>query len=142
MGELVGIPETAAKMLWVAVALSLVVMYGFGSIRKAHRRLAASRPNLTKQQFIAEMRPDCSPEAAEFLWEKSLYYLEPGLAPHPDDDLINDLKIDDDDLGIDWPRDWAECRSFHESNFPAWPEDWPVTVRNFGRWLDMSPNLS
>ncbi|MDP4573875.1 hypothetical protein Q9K02_01820 [Qipengyuania sp. G39] len=139
MGELLSIPEWLAVTLWVISALSIAMLYGFWSIRRAHRRVEASRPNPTKQQFIAMMEEDCSPEVSDFLWEKAVFYVEPRLTPHPDDDLILDLKIDEDDIAMDWPRDWAEQRGFHESNFPNWPNDWPGTIRNYGRWLDMSP---
>lgn len=139
MGEMLGIPEWLAVTLWVTFALSVVMLYAHASIRKAHLRVAASRPNLTKQQFLVLMETDCSAEVAIFLWEKALYYVEPRLTPHPDDDLIADLKIDDDDIDMDWTRDWAEQRGFHESNLPDWPKDWPATIRNFGRWLDMGP---
>ena len=115
------------------------MLYGYWSIRKTHLRVAAIRCNLTKQQFIELMESDCSTEAADFLWDKALFHVQPRLTPHPDDDLIKDLKIDDDDIDMDWPRDWAEQRGFHDRNFPDWPKDWPVTIRNFDRWLDMSP---
>lgn len=132
-------PEWLAVILWVVLGLAIFMTYGFWSIRQSHLRLAARRPNPTKEQFFELMAPDCSPGVAEFLWGKASYYVEPRLTPHPDDDLINDLKIDDDDIGMDWPRDWAELQGFHESNLPDWPEGWPATVRNFGRWLDMGP---
>ena len=57
------------------------------------------------------MRPDVSEQASAFLWKSALPYLEllrPALTPHPDDDLVSDLPIDDDDFGMDWPREWAE----------------------------------
>ncbi|WP_324261897.1 hypothetical protein U4960_01745 [Altererythrobacter sp. H2] len=89
------------------------------------------------------MVSDVSEDAARFLWQTTLSCLkfhEPSLTPHPDDDLIKDLPIDDDDISMDWPREWAERRGFHESNLPDWPKNWPVTIRNYGRWLDMGPH--
>jgi hypothetical protein len=139
MGELLGIPEWLAVALWVVFGLSVAILYGFWSIRKVHLRVEASRRNLTKQQFIALMEIDCSTEAADFLWEKVRFYVQLRLTPHPDDDLIKDLMIDEDDIDMDWSRDWAEQRGFHDSNFPDWPKEWPATIRNFGRWLDRSP---
>jgi len=85
------------------------------------------------------MAADCSPEAAEFLWETTLFYTKPRLTPHPDDDLVRDLPIDDGDWSMDWPREFAERQGFHDSNLPDWPKDWPVTIRNFGRWLSIGP---
>lgn len=139
MGDLLGIPEWLVVTLWVVFGLSAFLAYGYWNIDRAHRRVAARRSNPTRGQFLTLMEPDCSPEVSEFLWEKVLNYIEPRLTPHPDDDLIKDLKIDDDDVGMDWPGEWAELRGFHESNFPEWPRDWPVTVRNYGRWLDLGP---
>ena len=86
------------------------------------------------------MEADVSSAAAEFLWETALLYLKPRLTPHPDDDLVRDLPIDSDDFSMDWPRDFAKRQGFHESSFPDWPEGWTVTVRNYGRWLDMAPS--
>ena len=139
MGALLGVPEWLAVTLLVIFGLSIAMLYGFWSIRRAHRRVAATRPNPTRQQFIALMEEDCSPEVSDFLWRKAVYYVEPRLTPHPDDDLMLDLKIDDDDIAMDWPRDWAEQRGFHDSNLPDWPKEWPATIRNFGRWLDIGP---
>ena len=139
MGALLGIPEWLAVTLLVIFGLSIAMLYGFWSIRRAHRRVAATRPNPTRQQFIALMEEDYSPEVSDFLWRKAVYYVEPRLTPHPDDDLMLDLKIDDDDIAMDWPRDWAEQRGFHDSNLPDWPKEWPATIRNFGRWLDIGP---
>ena len=88
------------------------------------------------------MSPDVSGEASEFLWEIALSYLEGwpwNLAPHPDDDLSKDLPVDEEDWSMDWPREWAERKGFHVSNLADWPEDWLPTIRNYGRWLDMSP---
>ena len=44
--------------------------------------------------------------------------------------------IDDDDVGMDWVRDWTERSGILESDLPDWPKDWPLTVRNYARWLD------
>lgn len=85
------------------------------------------------------MSKDMELATAEFLWEKASFYVQLPLAPHPDDDPIKDLCIDGDDISMDWPRDWAELRGFHQSNLPDWPSGWQLTLRNFGRWLDMAP---
>ena len=139
MWEQLGIPEWLAVTLGVGSALAISLVYGYWSLRRAHERVAARRTSPDKMQFLALMETECSPEAALFLWEKPLFYIEPRLSPHPDDDLLLDLKIDDDDIAIDWPRDWARQRGFHESNLPDWPKEWPTTIRNFGRWLNAGP---
>jgi hypothetical protein len=138
MGELLGVPEWLAKTRFVVAIL--IVVFGFAglSIRKAHKRVAARRPNPTEGEFLAIMAQDCSPEAARFVWEQTLPYVTPHLTPHPDDLLIADLCIDGDDIDMDWPRDWAKQQGISESNLPDWPKDWPLTVRNFARWCDLA----
>ncbi|WP_170234895.1 hypothetical protein [Croceicoccus sediminis] len=53
--------------------------------------------------------------------------------------MVRDLPIDEDDWSLDWPRDFARHHGFDESDLPDWPEGWPVTIRNYGRWLNMRP---
>lgn len=53
-------------------------------------------PNPTEAGFLAMMAKDCSPEAARFMWQQTLFYVEPRLTPHPDDLLLDDLCVDDD----------------------------------------------
>ncbi|MEL7687172.1 hypothetical protein AAG596_06015 [Citromicrobium bathyomarinum] len=142
MDELLGLPEWLAKLLFVAFFLLMLGAYGFYAIGKAHGQLAARRPNPSREEFMQMMAGCCSNEASAFLWAKALEYVRPKLNPHPDDRLGEDLCIDDDDFGMDWPREWAELKEFHESNMPDWPEGWPVTIRNYGRWLDMAPTTS
>lgn len=82
------------------------------------------------------MRPDVTEATAHFLWDTAALYLRPRLAPHPDDDLVRDLPIDNGDWSVDWPREFADLHGFSESSYPDWPSDWAVTMRNFGKWLD------
>ena len=84
------------------------------------------------------MAPTCSPEAARFVWAQALPYVKPRLTPHPDDLLLDDLRIDDDDIDMDWARDWADQLGITERDLPEWPKDWPLTVRNFARWCDLA----
>ena len=139
MGELLGLPEWLAVSLYLTVALSAWLTYSYWSIRRAHTRLALRRANPDEETFLKLMMTDCSDEAARFVWDQAHFYVKPRLTPHPDDDLLADLKIDEDDLMLDWPREWAERKGFHESNFPDWPQAWPATVRNFAKWLDLAP---
>lgn len=112
---------------------------GWRNFQRQIARTVARRANLDEREFMALMDVDCSKAAAEFLWRRSAFYLAPRLTPHPDDDLLRDLPIDHDDWSMDWPRDFAREQGFHESNLPDWPEDWPITIRNYGRWLSMGP---
>lgn len=139
MGELFGVPEWLTVTFFVVAGVAGWLVYGYRSIRRAHERVLQKRPNPTEPEFLAMMRQDCSSDSAQFLWNQALSYVEPRLTPHPDDNLFFDLKIDDDDVAIDWTREWAKKRGFHASNYPEWPENWPATVRNFGMWLDMAP---
>jgi len=138
MGELLGIPKWLAVTGFVVAALVVWLALGFVMVRHAHRRVAARRPNPTEAEFLAMMAQDCSPEAARFMWEQALFYVEPRLTPHPDDLLLNDLCIDDGDVTMEWPQVWADQRGLSGSGLPDWPKDWPLTVRNFARWLDLA----
>lgn len=82
------------------------------------------------------MRPDTMEATANFLWDTAVIYLQPRLAPHPDDDLVRDLPIDDGDWSMDWPREFADLHGFSEMDYPDWPEGAAVTLRNYGRWLE------
>jgi hypothetical protein len=137
MGAWLGVSEWAAATGFVVAGLALWLGLGFVLQRRAHARVAARRPNPTEAEFLALMAPDCSPEAARFVWGQALSYAEPRLTPHPDDLLLDDLCIDDDDIDMDWARDWAERLGIAESDMPDWPKDWPLTVRNFARWCDL-----
>lgn len=131
--------------LWpwlIAVAvLAAIIGIAYRNSRKQIARTQARRPNPTREEFIALMQPDVSRSTSEFLWETMAVYLKPRLTPHPDDVLLRDLPIDDGDWSMDWPREFAAANGFHESNLHDWPSDWPVTVRNYGRWLDLGPML-
>ncbi|MBA4164305.1 MAG: hypothetical protein C0510_06690 [Erythrobacter sp.] len=139
MGGLLGIPEWLAKLLFVATFVAIIFSLGWRNTSRSIRELKERRISPSREEFLELMEPDVSPEASEFLWDTALFYIQPHLTPHPDDDLIKDLPIDEDDIGMDWPRDWAKQQGFHDSNLPEWPEGWLVTIRNYGRWLDMGP---
>ena len=133
------------ELIAIAFAIAFVgVLFAIGS-RNTNRQIKATlskRDNLSHEEFLRSMSPDVSRAAAEFLWASAMNYLEAlqqEITPHPDDHLVDDLPIDDEEWSMDWPREWAEKQGFHESNLPDWPKDWPVTVRNFGRWLDRGP---
>lgn len=138
MGELLGMPEWLAATGFVVAALA--IWLGTGSLlhRRAMARTAARRPNPTESEFLAMMVQDCSAEAARFVWEQALPYVERRLAPHPDDHLLDDLCIDDGDIDMDWISDWADRFGVPEHDLPEWPQDWPLTVRNFARWCDLA----
>ena len=141
MGGSLGVPDWVAATGLVVGGLAILLGIGWLNVRRVHIRLAARRPNPTEAEFLAMMAQECSPEAARFVWAQALPYVTPRLIPHPDDLLIDDLCIDDGDFTIDWPRDWAEQQRLTESDLPDWPKEWPLTVRNFARWLGL-PRLS
>jgi len=102
--------------------------------------LLAKRVNPSRDEFLALMVPDVSQEASEFLWEVSvdaIGFLKPELTIHPDDNLLDDLPIDQGEWDLDWPSEWADRQGIPETGLPDWPEDCPVTIRNFGLWLDL-----
>lgn len=134
--------EWVVPALFVFCGLVAVGFIGWRNTKRQITRTLERRPNLGREAFLQEMGGEVSREASEFLWEaavRELSYIDTALTPHPDDDLARDLPIDDDDWSLDWPREWAERKGFHESNFPDWPEGSPATVRNFAKWLDMAP---
>lgn len=135
-------PEWLFATLFVGIGLAVVLAFAWRNTKRQIARTLATRPNPTEDEFVRMMAPVVSKEASEFLWKISLPDLEfyhPALTAHPDDDMIADLPIDHDDISMDWPREWAESQGFHVSNLPDWPDGWPVTVRNYGRWLDLGP---
>lgn len=127
-------------LLPTVFAGSCFVAYVAIAIRNTRRQVArtlARRANPTRDEFLSRMLPDVSLETAEFLWDSASRCLTPRLTPHPDDDLVHDLPIDDDDWSLDWPSDFARLRNFSDKAYPEWPEDWPVTLRNYGIWLEI-----
>jgi uncharacterized protein YneF (UPF0154 family) len=138
MGEWLGVPEWVAGTGFVVAALTVWLALGSVVHRRAMKRLAARRPNPTEDAFLAMMAQDCSPEAARFMWAQALPYVERRVTPHPDDLLLDDLCIDDDDIDMDWRRAWADQLGVAERDLPDWPESWPLTVRNFARWCDLA----
>ncbi|MFN2099449.1 hypothetical protein [Altererythrobacter sp. MF3-039] len=142
MGELLGIPEWLALTLFIAAFFVVLGTVAWRNTNRQIERTLGKRNNLTREEFIMKMTPDVTSETSGFLWDSAMSYLEvlkQEITPHPDDHLVDDLPIDDEEWSMDWPREWAERKSFHESNLPDWPEDWAVTIRNYGRWLDMCP---
>jgi hypothetical protein len=131
------VPEWVVPAAFVALFLAAWIGVAWRNTREQISRTLKRRANPTREAFFAMMTADVSPDATEFLWDTALLYLRPKLTPHPDDDLVADLPIDGDDWSMDWPRDFARRHGFDEKFYPIWPEGWPVTVRNFGQWLDM-----
>jgi hypothetical protein len=136
MGELIGIPEWLALTLYACVALAVWMAWSFRSIRMAHRRLAEKRPSPDREQFLAMMRDDVDEDVAAWMWDELQVYYRP-LTPHPDDQLIDDVKIDDDDIGLDWLPAFAKAQGLDHRSWPDWPEGWALTVRNFARFLQL-----
>ena len=142
MGDLVGMPEWLFATLFVTIGVAVVFAFAWRNTKRQIAATLAKRPNPTRAELLTAMQTNVSPAAAKFLWETALPYLEPHLTPHPDDDMVRDLPIDSDDIGMDWPRDFAQRQGFHESSLSDWSEGWPVTVRNYGRWLDLGSVLT
>ena len=79
------------------------------------------------------LEEDCDEDVARFLWDELLDYWHP-LTPHPDDDILADLSIDDDEPN-DWRRDFCELNDLPFKDVALWPQHQFPTVRNFARWL-------
>lgn len=136
MGTLLGIPEWLATALFVLAFLAILLGVGFVALRRARRRLAAKRASPSRQVYLTLMGPDVDPSTSAWLWDMLQVYYRP-LTPHPDDLLIGDAHIDHDDIDMDWPRDFERHQGIGTISWPSWPDGWPLTVRNYGRWLDM-----
>ena len=138
MGELLGIPEWLAAIGFVAAAL--LAWLGLGGLlhRKQMLALAKRRQNPNAAEFVEQMTLQTSREAADFMWEMLREYTGQYATPHPTDHLYDDLCIDNGDVDIDWPEQWAEHRALEMRVLPDWPKGWETTVLNFGRWLDMA----
>ena len=129
-------------LIFVVCFLSVLGILAWRNTKRQIRRTLARRENLSRSAFIEAMSGEVSAKASEFLLEMTKPHLNCfglEIMLHPDDDFVRDLPIAEDDWSMDWPREWAERRGFHESNFPDWPKDQPVTVRNFAKWLDSAP---
>lgn len=136
MGELFGLPEWLARTIFVIGVLATWFGIGFVLHRRGMRRLAVKRPNPARAEFIEMLSGDVAEATAIWLWDQARVYYAP-LTPHPDDHLSDDAMIDDGDWSMDWPKEFAEVQGFNEKAYPDWPKEWPATIRNFGRWLDM-----
>ncbi|MGZ5822062.1 MAG: hypothetical protein ACXWI1_11340 [Croceibacterium sp.] len=101
-------------------------------------RTRARRANPTQDEFIAMLSHDVNPETAEFVWFAMIEYLQRWqLKPHPDDRLLKDLPIDDNDPRLDWVPRYAELYEANPKEWPPFPQEWERTVRNFSRWLEL-----
>lgn len=141
MGDLLRMPEWLTITVWVVLVLTAVFTYGYYSIRKAHRLLAERRPSPTREQFVELLAQDADGDVAGWLWDTACPYYQP-LTPHPDDHLIADARIDDDDVTMDWLPAFAKSRNLNWKDWPDWPKDWELTVRNFARWLQLGVHAS
>ena len=137
MGELLGLPEWLAATLFVVAWLGGWLGPGFLGHRRGLKRLAAKRPSPTEGEFMAMLADQVDPAIAEWLWHQALPYYTP-LTPHPDDHLIDDAMIDEDDVSMFWWGDFAHAKGLDEKTWPDWPQDWAFTVRNFARWLQLA----
>ena len=137
-------PDWLSATLSAGIFLAILFGWAWRNTRRQIEQTLSRRSNLTRDEFLKMMAPDVSREASEFIWESALLcldYFKQKLTPHPDDHLVDDLPIDDEKWSFDWPRDWSDKIGIHASNLPDWPADWAVTVRNFGRWLDLVSNI-
>lgn len=140
MDALFGIPEWLFATLFVVGFVAIVGVVAWRNTDRQLKHLISRRPSPSKDEVLEMMQSDVAREPSEFIWDIAVPYFDcftPNLTPHPDDQLVDDFPIAEEDWGMDWPREWADRRGFHESNFHDWPEDWPATIRNYGRWLDM-----
>jgi hypothetical protein len=127
-------PEWVVITFYVLFCIGLYCAFAIHASRKARRRLAAKRPSPTWAEFHDLMRRDVEADIAHWVWDELQVYYTP-LAPHPDDHLLKDACIDEDDVWLDWPPEFARNQGLSPEDWPQWPDDWELTVRNYARWL-------
>jgi hypothetical protein len=130
---------------WFAAGcVGLFLIYSLIVSRRDKRQVAAlavRRENVGREQFITMLANDCEPDVAEFLWDELVpewAYWHAGLTPHPDDDFLKDLSIDDEEPQ-DWLEHYCESRGLDWHHWTNWDRSQPTTVRNFARWLSNGP---
>lgn len=96
-------------------------------------KLAASRPNLSEDEFLSAIADVADPDIAQYLWDELAAYWSPA-TPHPDDDFLNSLSIDPDEPQF-WLERFCQQRGYDWRAWPMWEEGRPTTVRHFAQWL-------
>ena len=91
--------QWAFAIVFTIVIVSLMIWLPLRHIRKH----AETRPNLTAEEFVASFPG--SESDARAAYDFVIGYLPKGVSPHPDDQLFNHLKIDEEDI---W--DWVLMR--------------------------------
>ncbi len=97
--------------------------------------LRARRADPSREAFVAMLAADVGPATAEWFWQELQVYYQPYLAPHPEDDLIDDLPIDPDEPD-DWVRDFCRIHGLNDRDLAPWPKGQAVTPRNLLGWLE------
>ena len=136
MGGLLGIPEWLAVALFVAAGLVTYFAFASWRFRIARRRLAEKRPCPSREEFMILMSRDVDQSVAAWMWNCLVVYYDP-LTPHPDDHLLDDASIDDGDVTMDWLPSFAKAEGLNWKEWPEWPVEWSLTVRNFARYLQL-----
>lgn len=127
---------------WLIPTAFVILVMGavFFAARHNTRRMIATtlarRANPTRDEFVAMLSEDVSPDTAEFLWNSMVDLVAPRLTPHPDDHLVDDLPIDPDEPAMDWMPEFSRRHGLNANHWPQWPDAQEYTVRNFARWLE------
>lgn len=124
-------------------ALAVLVLLGpyfvlavLGEVKFARMKkvLAKRRHSPTRDKFIDLLQTSCEPDIAELMWDELVDYYKPGMTPHPDDDFVHDLPIDEGERSL-WVEEFCERNDLNESDLDPWPSALATTVRNFAEWL-------
>lgn len=127
--------EWLGALLVVTPIIATIFVVSKRQWKRNVQALLARRPNPTRVEFVELLSHDVPQDIAEWMWETVSFYTRPLLSPHPDDDLLSDLMIDDDDVYIDWLPQFAKEQGLDWKAWPDWPSQAPSTVRNFAIWL-------
>jgi hypothetical protein len=130
------VDQLVVPLLATAAVLGFWFVVGQRATTKSVKSILDRRENPSREDFLRMMESDVSRGTAESLWDMFGSCSPPQVKPHPSDNVIEELLIDNI-FKSQWLLDFAQRNGFNPSDLPIWPSDWSVTVRNFGRWLDM-----
>ncbi len=111
-------------------------LYFVGERKLARQKaiLQARRANPTHDEFLALLETDCEADIADQLWNDLLLFYCPDMTPHPDDDVVQDMPIDDEEPN-DWLAHFCKINDMRVKDVSPWPQQQPATIRALARWF-------
>jgi hypothetical protein len=116
------------------ILFAVIWVVGNRKFNRQKQLLAQRRPSPPRDEFIAMLASDCEADVVELMWDELLVFYRPDMTPHPDDDFLNDLAIDDEESN-DWLATFCKRNELREKDISDWSKGAPSTIREFARWL-------